>query len=310
MGDYGIKISKPGYDVKTASPHQLVFSSKYQTLKIKQQGSGTITDSGGRTHTIAHNLGYVPMFLVHTMIDEFFGSFYGNDPSDLYIDPFGYPAEACNVDRNIIAWADTTNLYIKAQDDFAWEYFYTNLTADDYSTDDNTGCWGSYSYVGNYSVYGVEDAAFRFQNVTLNKGASLVKAELGFYLAVRHGSATVPVKIYGIAEDNCGSFPCGPSKSRTSAYKTEACDSGLAQGTMWFVGVKECVEEVLNRSGWSSGNHLGLILMDNGTPSGSEIGTGYGYDYNPYCSLSCLRVLRWDSLLSYKYTIFLNQINP
>ena len=65
MGDYGIKVSQPGYDVATATPSQLVFSSKYKTLKVHAQGSGAMTHTGGRTITIPHNLGYVPLFLAH-----------------------------------------------------------------------------------------------------------------------------------------------------------------------------------------------------------------------------------------------------
>lgn len=85
MTDFGIEVSQPGHDVRTASPSNLAFSSKYQTLKIHQQGSGTMTHSGGRTVTINHNLGYVPQFLVHSQLDQY--SLASDVADDYWISP-------------------------------------------------------------------------------------------------------------------------------------------------------------------------------------------------------------------------------
>lgn len=38
MGNFGLKIAKQGYDVATAAPKDLIFSSKYPCLKILQSG--------------------------------------------------------------------------------------------------------------------------------------------------------------------------------------------------------------------------------------------------------------------------------
>jgi len=54
---YGIKISKPGYDVKTCTDDQLVMSSEINTLKTF--GSATIKP----LESYNHNLGYVPIHL-------------------------------------------------------------------------------------------------------------------------------------------------------------------------------------------------------------------------------------------------------
>jgi len=73
MSDYGIKISKPGEDVKSASKEKLVFSSQYDTLKIKSSGSGSQSvpaatapwgPSGTATVTVAHSLGWKPLAMV------------------------------------------------------------------------------------------------------------------------------------------------------------------------------------------------------------------------------------------------------
>jgi hypothetical protein len=55
---WGIKVSKPGIDVKTATPDQLVMNSEYLSLKIAHSALTT----GDGTYT--HNLGYAPAFIV------------------------------------------------------------------------------------------------------------------------------------------------------------------------------------------------------------------------------------------------------
>jgi len=62
--DWGMKISKEGFDVKTCTDDQLVFTSKLQTLKTKT--TGTINASG--VQTVAHGLAYKPIFLVTNKI--------------------------------------------------------------------------------------------------------------------------------------------------------------------------------------------------------------------------------------------------
>ena len=54
MGNYGIKVSKAGYDVLSASDDQLVMSSKFNMLKTS--AVGTISGSGN----YAHGLSYTP----------------------------------------------------------------------------------------------------------------------------------------------------------------------------------------------------------------------------------------------------------
>jgi hypothetical protein len=56
MEDYGIKVSKEGYDVRTCSDDQLVMSSTFNLLKTK--ATGVKTPAGD----IAHGLSYVPIF--------------------------------------------------------------------------------------------------------------------------------------------------------------------------------------------------------------------------------------------------------
>jgi len=59
--DYGMRISKSGYDVKTCTSDQLVFSSSFFNAIIQKKGS--VVSSG--LENISHNLSYVPNCLVY-----------------------------------------------------------------------------------------------------------------------------------------------------------------------------------------------------------------------------------------------------
>lgn len=61
MGDWGIKVSNDGYDVKTASDKNLSLKSGINIFKVSDDNSGTISASG--SHTTAHGLGIIPFFL-------------------------------------------------------------------------------------------------------------------------------------------------------------------------------------------------------------------------------------------------------
>ena len=67
MGNYGIKVSKEGYDVKTATSDQLVMSSKFNMFKVFATGNLSITKSGTAWEaletSVTHNLGYYPAYL-------------------------------------------------------------------------------------------------------------------------------------------------------------------------------------------------------------------------------------------------------
>jgi hypothetical protein len=60
----GIKISKAGYDVKTATDRQLIYSSDWNNWKVKQSGYVDLTFDGLSTDpqysNVTHNLGYIP----------------------------------------------------------------------------------------------------------------------------------------------------------------------------------------------------------------------------------------------------------
>ena len=60
---YGIKFSKPGVDVGTASEDDLLFTTRKKVLKVVSEG--TISLASGATGTVNHSLGYQPFCLAY-----------------------------------------------------------------------------------------------------------------------------------------------------------------------------------------------------------------------------------------------------
>lgn len=54
--DYGFRISKPGFDVKTCADVDCIVTSKRSAMTVHKKGTDT-------TGTIAHDLGYIPTYL-------------------------------------------------------------------------------------------------------------------------------------------------------------------------------------------------------------------------------------------------------
>lgn len=76
MSEFGIKVAIKGKSVSSADPNDFTLHSKYNTLKIAEEGYGTITipDSigipKGNDVDIVHGLGYNPFFLAFYHIDD------------------------------------------------------------------------------------------------------------------------------------------------------------------------------------------------------------------------------------------------
>lgn len=313
MGNFGIKISKIGEDVKTATPDKLVFSSKYKSLRVRIQGGGSITHSGGRTITIPHNLGYVPYYFVHATPDPIMTGFYASD-NDYFIHPIiPIITGALHLDRQAYSYADDTNLYIKLGADFGYSYFHTGLSVNDYGHyyHDGGNYFNQYGVVGNGDPYGIEDGAIRFQGVTLAQGSSVISATVFIYCGSRNGSGVIKYKLYGMDEDDTNDFGSNPfGRDKTSAVQ-QSDAANPSQGGYETIGgnnIRDIVNEIIGRGGWSSGNHIGLMLFDNGTVSPDNFAWSSGWDNHPYGSNSYLRVLKSNALCDYKYTIFYNKI--
>lgn len=311
VNDYGIKVSQPGYDVKTCDPQYLVFSSKYPTLRVFTQGNGQILNSTGRTVTITHGLGYVPAFLVHSRVDAIYAAGYFSS-DDFFINPLTYPAGGCHIERDVVSWADTDKLYIKCEEDFGNNYYSTgNLGIGGPTTDYSYSLGGAWGGSGTFAIGRKSgenyEGAIRFRNVTIAKNEAIVSADLLIYCGSVTGNQTIRHRFSGIDEDNTADFSGNPfGRTRTTAGDNF---SYTISGTPTYisVGCQSIIEEITTRAGWASGNAIGFIFKAEGTDSDNNtyITTTAAQDWGFYCSQSYLKIVKVDLLTDYKYTIFL-----
>lgn len=109
MSDYGVKISRPGYDVLTASDVNLVLSSQFNTLKLVKVVSFSYNASRNPSNmgSTAHGISYSPLFMaikqndtVGTHYESANAGYFGGGISTVFVDStnvyYNQP-EACYV---------------------------------------------------------------------------------------------------------------------------------------------------------------------------------------------------------------------
>jgi len=134
MGDYGIKVTNPGYDISSTEPRDYIINSAYGTVKNALTGSGTVTvpASSSVTVTIAHGLSFIPLCLFYTELSSGSGKYFlgavrlttpDADAGNIYVN------NSLDGDGNPInTYVDATNLVISyrnvAGSDEDIDYFY------------------------------------------------------------------------------------------------------------------------------------------------------------------------------------------
>ena len=140
MGDYGSAVSQKGYDVKTCADRFLVYSSKFQTLKVyaTYSVSTTIPASGTNTITINHNLGFfVPFLIIYNG-----SSTIGTTNSYFFTDRVGRPiidgSTVCYVNNTINSLTINVGETFDGDDTGATVYFTVYLFLNNFSTISHT----------------------------------------------------------------------------------------------------------------------------------------------------------------------------
>lgn len=107
-----LAVAKSGENALTATnPDDFNFHSSYATLKYATSGTYSMTVSNTTVHTIAHNLGYTPVFVAFVNdLQSLISGGYALLP--YYFGRSSIPSPS----RDIAAWAyaDDTNIYLKA----------------------------------------------------------------------------------------------------------------------------------------------------------------------------------------------------
>lgn len=70
MGDIGIKVSLPGYDVRGCPDYKLMVNSAWPALKIFSIGTVTINNPSNDQDIVTHNLNFYPLFLIWDVVSS------------------------------------------------------------------------------------------------------------------------------------------------------------------------------------------------------------------------------------------------
>lgn len=123
---------------------------------------------------------------------------------------------------------------------------------------------------------------FRWLNVTVPQGATITSATIDLFSAGVSAGTTVELIFYGVDEDDAATFanntdnkPEGKARTTASVTKTITVanwsSTGFQSGSN--IDVKDLVQEIVNRPGWTSGNALAIVGHDNGsTGTNSYVG--------------------------------------
>ncbi|MDD5710752.1 MAG: hypothetical protein PHV43_01450 [Candidatus Colwellbacteria bacterium] len=130
----------------------------------------------------------------------------------------------------------------------------------------------SYADVGR-SGTPIYNSWFRFDHVTIPQGADILSAHLDLISAGNSGSHPIYSKISCVDEDNHVA-PTSLSDwdtdhgIHTGEYSTWNFTAVAVGNTLQSADFSSAVEEVIARTGWVSGNALGVHVDDNGTITG------------------------------------------
>lgn len=155
-----------------------------------------------------------------------------------------------------------------------------------------TSGWGSPSTSGSNLTIGAQEdydnwpnyakhylGFFRFQNITIAQGATIASA---YFKPYQSSYASTPLVIHGIDKDNASAPSAGSelaASNFTSANVNFTPSVGSAQKTS--PDIKTIIQEIVNRSGWSSGNAMMLaVVTQTASYAGQYSWNASSYDYS------------------------------
>jgi hypothetical protein len=136
------------------------------------------------------------------------------------------------------------------------------------------GGWGTGDlFFGESGFGGDYTGGLRFTNVTISQGTTITSAKIS--MKSYGGTVNLRTKIYGIYEDNTASMSSDPTgRTKTSANTDWDLDNPSSGSTYDTSDITSIVQEIVNRVGWSSGNAMGFLILDDTSSDSSQ-----WYDY-------------------------------
>lgn len=134
--------------------------------------------------------------------------------------------------------------------------------------------------LGTGSTGGDYSGAFRFQNINIPKGSTITAAYIKFKSLEDNAGTTVNSKIRAEAADNATqitSYANYYARTRTSAQITQTLPTWYLNTWYQSLDIKSVVQEVINRSGWASGNAVN-IFWENNSSTAAKSRAAYSYD--------------------------------
>ena len=134
------------------------------------------------------------------------------------------------------------------------------------STNDAAEVSGSMDRYDNELHLGNRLSALRFKNLSIPQGAEITEAYISF-TSTEYRSESTAIRIYGQDVNDASYFSSSnydiSSRTKTSAYTTWVMDNTWnTDYTYNSDDISSVVEEIVNRSGWSSGNDMAFILQN------------------------------------------------
>lgn len=252
-----IIIAKSGKSVTSTDIRDFEFHSSFSMYKIHDIKTGIINIyTGDQTGyvDITHGLNYVPKFLV-------------------YINGQLFPSH-CS------CWADTSKVRVSIDLGGPFNRQVDVYTANQMAFEDSTT---DYHIIAGKKLSSGDGSALRFTNILIDRYKTITSANFEWQKVTTTSGSDIKFKIWGIDQDNCGSFSDygdAAGRPKTDAYRDKtqsAITSEFNFGDDWT----SLVQEIVNRSGWSSGNAMGFIFNDNGTPDNKVLAKlkSYGLEY-------------------------------
>lgn len=163
----------------------------------------------------------------------------------------------------------------------------SSITNDSGRNPSSGSLWVRLTECGSWASNEESSAAMRFTNVTVPSGATITSATLTL---VHHGTHTVTgtLKAYlsAHASDNSSAYSetgsdqlTASARPRTTAYTIWNPTGTLNHNQDITITCTSVVQEIVNRSGWASGNAISLILDTHEDCTIGEATTFYSTEY-------------------------------
>jgi len=140
-------------------------------------------------------------------------------------------------------------------------------------------------------------AGLVFESVNVPRNAEILSATLTL-AGSKIGSPVV--RFYGEAADNAALYTAGATwpkdRNKTSAH----VDPNMGSWTSTDVTI--LVQEIVDRSGWSSGNRMGMILADNGSPTNAYLSIT-AYDSVPALSAQLTIIYKTEDVVDLSFVL-------